>query len=102
MVPTCLKSATIIPVPKQAAIKTLKTPVALTPVVMKCFERLTLSHIKSNIFIKPLLFSLYTYDCRPSYETKTIIKFADDTIVVGRITNNNESAYRAEVEILEH
>ncbi len=51
--------------------------------------------------LSPLLFSLYTYDCRPSYETNTIIKFADDTIVVGKITNNNESAYRAEVENLE-
>lgn len=52
--------------------------------------------------LSPLLFSLYTYDCRPSYETYTIIKSADDTIVVKRITNNNESAYRAEVENLEH
>ncbi len=51
--------------------------------------------------LSPLLFYLYTYDCRPSYETNTIIKFADDTIVVGKITNNNESAYRAEVENLE-
>lgn len=47
-----------------------------------------------------LLFSLYTYNCKPSYETNSISKFADDTIVVGRITNTNKSAYRAEVKKL--
>ncbi len=48
-----------------------------------------------------LLFSLYTYNCKPSYETNSISKFADDTIVVGRITNTNKSAYRAEVKKLD-
>lgn len=50
-VPTCLKTATIIPVPKQSAIRSLNDyrPVALTPVVMKCFERLVLGHLKNSI-----------------------------------------------------
>lgn len=41
-VPTCLKATTIIPVPKTSAISSLNDyrPVALTPVIMKCFERL--------------------------------------------------------------
>ena len=31
------------------------------------------------------------------YVSKSIIKFADDTTVVGLITNNDETAYREEV-----
>lgn len=48
-VPACLKSSTIIPVPKKPAIDSLKDyrPVALTPVITKCFEGLVLQHIKS-------------------------------------------------------
>lgn len=50
-VPSCLKSATIIPVPKQALARSpnIYCPVALTPIVMNCFEQLVLRHIKSNI-----------------------------------------------------
>ena len=47
-IPPWLKSATIIPVPKTPALKCLTDyrPIVLTSVVMKCFERLILSHIK--------------------------------------------------------
>jgi hypothetical protein len=31
------------------------------------------------------------------HDSNTIIKFADDTTVVGLITNNNETSYREEV-----
>ena len=49
-VPTCLKSATIIPVPKKGIVNCLDYhPVALTPIITKCFERHILSHIKSAI-----------------------------------------------------
>lgn len=50
-VPTCLKSTTIIPVPKKSAVATLNDycPVALTPVMMKYFERMVLAHIKNII-----------------------------------------------------
>ena len=207
-VPTCLKTATIIPVPKQSAIRSLNDyrPVALTPVVMKCFERLVLGHLKNSIppsldnhqfayranrstedavslalhstlthldqrdsyvrmlfidyssafntipphklatkldhlglnthlsswvldfltgrpqtvrmgrqvsssitlnigapqgcVLSPFLFSLYTLDCKPTHEANTMFKFADDTMVVGRISSNNEAAYRTEVENL--
>jgi hypothetical protein len=50
--------------------------------------------------LSPLLYSLFTHDCTARYNTKTIIKFADDTTVVGLITNNNETAYREEVRDL--
>jgi hypothetical protein len=34
------------------------------------------------------------------HDSNTIIKFADDTTVVGLINNNNETAYREEVRDL--
>lgn len=50
-IPSCLKSATIIPVSKKFPVTSLNDyrPVALTPVTMKCFERLDLQHIKSYL-----------------------------------------------------
>ena len=208
-VPTCLKRSSIIPVPKTSSPACLNDyrPVALTSVVMKCFERLiknyicsslpptldplqfayrhnrstddavsqvlhtTLSHLDrqkggyvrmlfidySSAFntivpsrlaekliglglnthlcawvldfltarpqvvrmgrhtssslilstgspqgcvLSPLLYSLYTHDCVAKSSDNTIIKFADDTVVVGLISGNNEEAYRDEVEDL--
>jgi hypothetical protein len=34
------------------------------------------------------------------HDSNTIIKFADDTTVAGRITDNDETAYREEVRNL--
>ncbi|KAI4889623.1 hypothetical protein NFI96_008800, partial [Prochilodus magdalenae] len=50
-VPTCLKTATIIPVPKSSTETGLNDyrPIALTPIVTKCFERLVMTHIKATI-----------------------------------------------------
>ena len=48
----------------------------------------------------PLLYSLFTHDCMARHDFNTIIKFADDTTVVGLITNNDETAYREEVRDL--
>ncbi|KAM7373781.1 hypothetical protein PAMA_022061 [Pampus argenteus] len=204
-VPPCLKSSIIVPVPKKPHISGLNDyrPVALTPVVMKCFEKLVRNHITSalprsldphqfayranrstedavatalhaalshlegqgnyvrmlfvdyssafntilphrlvtklrdlglphttcmwiNSFLSdrkqrvrighhtspalslstgspqgcvlsPLLYSLYTHDCSPVHQSNTIIKFADDTTVVGPISGGDESAYRDEV-----
>ena len=44
--------------------------------------------------LSPLLYSLFTHDCMARHDSNTIIKFADDTTVVGLITNNDETAYR--------
>ena len=41
--------------------------------------------------LSPLLYSLFIHDCN------SIVKFADDTAVVGLITNSVETAYREEV-----
>ena len=208
VVPTCLKTATIVPVPKKSTVNCLNDyrPVALTPIITKCFERLITPLIKSAIpagldqhqyayranrsaedavttalhtalthldhsntyvrllsvdfssafntvvphklirklsnlglggslctwimdflsnrpqrvrmgertsstlilntgtpqgcVLSPLLFSLFTHDCYPIHPTNTIVKFADDTTIVGLINNNDESAYREEVKRL--
>ncbi|KAI5097400.1 gastrula zinc finger protein XlCGF28.1-like [Silurus meridionalis] len=207
-VPTCLKTTTIVPVPKKSTVSCLNDyrPVALTPIVMKCFERLVMRHIKTQLppsldpmqfayrpnrstddaisttlhlalthldnkdsyvrmlfidfssafntiipqhlieklnllglntslcnwildfltgrpqavrignsisstttlstgapqgcVLSPLLFTLLTHDCAPTHSSNHIIKFADDTTVVGLISRNDESAYREEVQRL--
>ena len=48
--------------------------------------------------LSQLLYSLYTHDCTPTHPTNTIIKFADDTTVIGLISLDDESAYRDEVK----
>ena len=219
-IPSCLKTSTIIPVPKKNSVTCLNDyrPVALTPIVMKCFEKLVRAHITSVLppdldphqfayrenrstedaiatvlhstinhleqkgsyarllfvdyssafntiipdrlvskltgmgvsdsicqwtknfltarpqrvrmgshtssplylstgspqgcVLSPLLYSLYTHDCTPTrpYQPNCkptspsgnyIVKFADDTTVVGLISEGDESAFRAEVEELE-
>ncbi|KAK3514210.1 hypothetical protein QTP70_009469 [Hemibagrus guttatus] len=205
IVPTCLKTTTIIPMPKKSTVSCLNDyhPVALTPIIMKCFERLVMRHIKnllpptlvpmqiayhsnrstddaisttlhlalthldnrdtfvqmlfidfSSAFntiipqhlieklsllgtntslcswildfltgrpqsvqignsisstttlnsgapqgcaLSPLLFTLLTHVCAAMHSLKHIIKFTNDTTVVGLISKNHESAYREEV-----
>ena len=50
--------------------------------------------------LSPLLYSLFTHDCTARHDSNTIIKFADDTTVVGLIPDNDETAYREEVKDL--
>ncbi|KAK3513309.1 hypothetical protein QTP70_010001 [Hemibagrus guttatus] len=52
--------------------------------------------------LSPLLYSLYTYDCVATTNSTTVIKFADDTVVVGLISDNNEMAYLEEIRNLEN
>ncbi len=47
--------------------------------------------------LSPLLFTLLTHDCTAKFSSNHIIKFADDTSVVGLISNNDEMHYREEV-----
>ncbi|KAK3508499.1 hypothetical protein QTP70_031355 [Hemibagrus guttatus] len=48
----------------------------------------------------PLLFSLYTNDCTSTDPSVKLLKFADDTTIIGLIQDGDESAYRQEVEQL--
>ncbi|XP_037537944.1 CREB-regulated transcription coactivator 1-like [Nematolebias whitei] len=50
--------------------------------------------------LSPLLFTLLTYDCSARHSSCHVVKFVDDTAVVGRITNNDESKHREDVEHL--
>ncbi|KAK1786835.1 hypothetical protein P4O66_017219, partial [Electrophorus voltai] len=88
-------------------------PIALTSIIMKCFERLVMRHIKTQLppSLDPLQFAY-----RPNRSTDDAISttlhlalthldkkgtyFADDTTMVGLINKDNESAYREEVREL--
>ncbi len=50
--------------------------------------------------LSPLFFSLYTNDCTSKDPSVKLLKFADDTTVIGLIKDGDESAYRQEVEQL--
>ncbi|KAK3537580.1 hypothetical protein QTP70_015115, partial [Hemibagrus guttatus] len=72
VIPTCLKTTTIIPVPKNSPVSCLNDcrPVALTPIIMKYFERLIMMHIKN--LLPPSLDSMqFVY--RPNRSTDDAI-----------------------------
>ena len=75
VVPSGFKRTTIIPVPKTASVKRLNDyrPVALTPIMMKCFERLVIDHIKEALpdSLDPLQFAY-----RPNRSTDDAINHA--------------------------
>ncbi|KAK2884332.1 hypothetical protein Q8A73_020806, partial [Channa argus] len=172
----CFKTTTIIPLPKKSPPTCLNDyrPVALTPIIMKCFERVVLAHIQSSIpdtidplqyayrpkrstsdaiaaaihyslshlenkdsylrilfidycsafntvippnsptnsrlitnigtpqgcVLSPILYTLFSYDCVASHKDNIILKFADNTAVIGRIAGGDEAAYRREVATL--
>ncbi|KAK3532189.1 hypothetical protein QTP86_009298 [Hemibagrus guttatus] len=50
--------------------------------------------------LSPLLFSLYTNDCTSTDPSVKLLKFVDDTTVIGLIQDGDESAYRQEIEHL--
>ncbi|KAK1796897.1 hypothetical protein P4O66_000977 [Electrophorus voltai] len=52
--------------------------------------------------LSPLLYSLYTYDCTATSSSNIIVKFADDTVVVGLFSDNDERAYLEEIKHLEN
>lgn len=77
-IPPCLKSATIIPIPKKPVSEDLNNfrPVALTPVIKKCFERLVLRHIRDNL---PPTFDSYQFAYRANRSTEDLIAIATHT-----------------------
>lgn len=74
-IPACLKSATIIPVPKKSPTSNLNDfrPVALTPVITKCFEKLVLRHIKACL---PPTLDPHQFAYRPNRSTEDAITTA--------------------------
>ncbi|KAI5611805.1 gastrula zinc finger protein XlCGF28.1-like [Silurus asotus] len=208
VVPTCLKTTTIVPVPKKSTVSCLNDycSVTLTPIVIKCFKRLVMRHTKTQLppsldpmqfayhpnrftddaifttlhlalthldnkdsyvrmlfidfssafntiipqhlieklsllglntsfcnwildfltgrpqsvrignsifstttlstkasqgcVLSPLLFTLLTHNCVAMHSSNHIVKFDDDTTVVGLISKNDESAYKEEMQRL--
>ena len=51
--------------------------------------------------LSPLLYSLFTHDCKVEDSSNVIVKFVDDTTLSGLICNGDESSYRRQVCSLE-
>ncbi|KAK3565359.1 hypothetical protein QTP86_007116 [Hemibagrus guttatus] len=50
--------------------------------------------------LSPLLFSLYTNGCTAGHQSVKLLKFADDTTLIGLISHGDELAYRGEMDRL--
>ena len=48
--------------------------------------------------LAPFLFALYTADCRSTDESCPLVKFAEDTELVGKICNDEDAIYHTQIE----
>nr|KAG5687598.1 hypothetical protein BaRGS_031389 [Batillaria attramentaria] len=53
---------------------------------------------KRGTCLSPFLFSLYTADCRTNDDDCLLDKYADDTALTGRMTGDDDTHYRHEIE----
>ncbi len=47
--------------------------------------------------LSPLLFTPYFYNCSPGHGENYVVTFADNTIIIDQISNNDETSYREEI-----
>ena len=47
--------------------------------------------------LSAVLFTVYTADCRSDSDKVVIVKYADDTVIIGLLSNDDEQYYRDEV-----
>ncbi|KAK3539575.1 hypothetical protein QTP70_010270 [Hemibagrus guttatus] len=89
VVPTCLKTTTINPVPKKSPVSCLNDyrPVALTPIIMKCFERLVMKQIKDLLppSLDPMQFAYH-----PNHSTDDVIT---TTLCLALTHRDNKDSY---------
>ena len=60
-------------------------------------SRATSTGSPQGCVLSPLLFSLYTNSCVSLHPSVKLLKFADDTTLVGLISKEDKSAYRTEI-----
>lgn len=48
--------------------------------------------------LSPILYTLFTHDCVASHPDNIVLKFADDTPVIGCIKEGDETSYKKEVD----
>ncbi|KAK1785226.1 hypothetical protein P4O66_018626, partial [Electrophorus voltai] len=116
IVPSSFKQSTIVPVPKKPRPSDLNDYRPRRPHISRDetdhnqYGWATAPHPPSSsalellrgFVLSPLLYSLYTYDCTATSSSNIIVKFADDTVVMGLISDNDERAYLEEIKHLEN
>ncbi|KAK7939111.1 hypothetical protein WMY93_002437 [Mugilogobius chulae] len=94
-VPKLWKQSTIVPLAKCSAPKTLNDfrPVALTSLIMKSFEKIIKEAILLQVEDKldPLQFAYRAKThCRSSHQDRHILKFADDSVIVSLLSEDEQ------------